>query len=151
MEEFEDQQSAEIKLVVSEEMRSYIYDIARWAKFLSIVGFVVSALLILISLSIGALLASNPAIAQQLGPLAAGGSTVLTIIYLIMALLFLYPSLLMSKFAKKSKQGVLFGDQESLNNALFSLKSLFKYWGIVALVMIVGYFILNIVAGSMKG
>ncbi|UKT64789.1 DUF5362 family protein [Pedobacter mucosus] len=148
MEEFEEQEPVEVKLIVSEEMRSYIYDITKWTKFLSIVGFVFSAMLVLISLSVGALLSSNPELSKQLGPLAAGGSTILTIIYLIMALVFFYPSLLLSKFSKKSKQGVLFGDQESLNDAILNLKSLFKFWGIAAIIIIVGYFILNILVGS---
>ncbi len=148
MKELENQEPAEVKLIVSEEMRSYLYDITKWTRFLAIAGFVFSAMLILISLSIGALLSGNPALSKQLGPLAEGGSTILTVLYLIMALLFFYPSLLMFKFSNKSKQAVLFGDQESLNEAVLNLKSLFKYWGILALVLIVGYFILNIFAGA---
>ena len=45
MEDLE-QTPQEVKLIVTEEMRSYIYEISKWARFLSIIGFILSAFLI---------------------------------------------------------------------------------------------------------
>ncbi|MGM9478723.1 hypothetical protein ACS5PU_20025 [Pedobacter sp. GSP4] len=148
MEDLEQEVPQEVKLVVTEEMRSYLYDITKWARFLSIVGFVFAALLILVALSIPSIIAGNPGLAKQFAPLGQGGSIVLTIIYLLLGLFYFYPSILLFRVANRGKQGVLFGDQESLDVAVLSLKSLFKFWGIMTIAVIVGYFLLVFVVGA---
>ncbi|NII83669.1 MULTISPECIES: DUF5362 family protein [unclassified Pedobacter] len=148
MEDFENEVPQEVKLVVTEEMRSYFYDITKWTKFLSIVGFVFSALLILVSLNIRSIVSTNPAAAKQLGTLGNGGTTMLTIVYLLFGLLYFYPSLLLFRISNKGKQAVLYGDQESLNVCILSLKSLFKFWGIVTILGILGFFLLNLILGA---
>lgn len=141
MEDFEQQVPDEVKLIVTEEMRSYIYEIAKWARFLSIIGFILSAFLIIGSFGIGAAISANPAMLAQLGPLAGAGGIVITVFYLILALMYFYPSLLLFRFSNKGKQGVLYGNQESLNDAMMNMKSLFKFWGIFTIVIMICYFL----------
>ena len=148
MEDFENEVPQEVKLIVTEEMRSYIYDITRWAKFLAIVGFAFAALLVLVSFSIPSLLGSNPALAKQFGTMGSGGSTAITIIYLVLGLFYFYPSMLLFRISKNGKQGVLFGNQEGLNTAMQNVKSLFKFWGIITIAVIVGYFLLVFMVGA---
>lgn len=147
-EQFEDNKPDEVKLVVTEDMRSYIYDITKWARFISIVGFVISIFLIMAAFSISALMNSNPDVAAQLNQLGSNGSTVITVLYLVLGLLLFYPSILLNKISKKAKQGVLFGDQESLNQSFASLKSLFKFWGIVTILIIVFLFFSRLLVGA---
>ncbi|WP_293788579.1 hypothetical protein [uncultured Pedobacter sp.] len=152
MEDFEKEVPQEVKLIVTEEMRSYFYDMSKWARFLSVVGFVISAFLTLSSFGIGAAITANPAMLNQLGPLAGIGATGITIFYLLLALLFFYPSLLLMRFSAKGKQGVLFGDQENFNDAIANVKSLFKFWGILTIVFLASYFLLILaVAASSIG
>ena len=141
-------QQAEIKLVVTEEMRSYIYDATKWCKLLAIVGIIVSVFLLIGSFGIGALINADPKMQAQLGPLASFGGSGITIFYLLMGLLYLYPSLLLYKFSNKGKQGVLFGDQASLNEAFLSIKSLFKFMGILTIILVASYFIFVLVMGA---
>ncbi|MDQ1139640.1 DUF5362 family protein [Pedobacter agri] len=148
MEEFEQQKAEEVKLVVTEDMRSYLYDITKWAKFLSVVGFVISVFIIVAAFSIPALVNSNPALATQMGQLGTSGATIITVIYFVMGLLLFYPSILLNRVANKGKQGVLFGDQENLNQAISNLKSLFKFWGIVTIAIIVFYFLMIFLVGA---
>ena len=140
MEDLE-QTPQEVKLIVTEEMRSYIYEISKWARFLSIIGFILSAFLIIGSFGIGAALTANPSMVAQLGPLAGAGAIGVTVVYLVLALMYFYPSLLLFRFSNKGKQGVLFGDQESLNDAMMNMKSLFKFWGIFTIVIMICYFL----------
>ncbi|MBO9672381.1 MAG: hypothetical protein J7577_02980 [Sphingobacteriaceae bacterium] len=142
MEDFEKELPQEVKLVVTEEMRSYFYDMSKWARFLSVVGFVVSAFLTLSSFGIGAAINANPSLLNQLGPLASTGAIGITMFYLLLALLFFYQSLLLLRFSAKGKQGILFGDQENLNDAIANLKSLFKFWGILTIISLASYFFL---------
>ncbi|MFD2288409.1 hypothetical protein GJU39_03915 [Pedobacter petrophilus] len=151
MDDLENEVPQEVKLIVTEEMRSYIYDITKWAKFLSFVGFALAALLVLVSFSVPSLLGSNPALAKQFGALGQGGSMAITIIYLALGLFYFYPSLLLLRISNNGKQGVLFGSQESLNTAMQNVKSLFKFWGIITIAVIVGYFLLIFMVGAGMG
>jgi hypothetical protein len=148
MDDLENEVPQEVKLIVTEEMRSYIYDITKWAKFLSFVGFALAALLVLVSFSVPSLLGSNPALAKQFGALGQSGSMAITIIYLALGLFYFYPSLLLLRISNNGKQGVLFGSQESLNTAMQNVKSLFKFWGIITIAVIVGYFLLIFMVGA---
>ena len=120
-------------LIVTEDMRSYIYDTTKWTNFLAIFGFVVSGFLILTAFTIGPAMTTDPKLAEamaasKLSPIA------LTIFCLIFAFATFYPSLLLFKYTTKAKLGVLYGEQASLNEAFSKIKSLFKYWGIITLI-----------------
>ena len=137
-------------LVVTEEIRSYIYETAKWATFLAIVGFVLSGIMVLCAFLFGALISSNPQFAAMAGELAKAGSAVLTVVFLMYAFAIFYPSLLMFKYASKAKLGILFGEQASLNEAMGKMKSLFKYWGVVTIV-IMSLYIITIVGALVGG
>ncbi|TKC03947.1 DUF5362 family protein [Pedobacter frigoris] len=126
------------ELIVTEDIRSYIYETAKWAKFLSVVGFVVAGWLIMLAFSASAFetaLNQTPGGAQ----FAAMGSTVLTIFCLLSALLYFYPSLMLFKYSTAAKNAVLFAEQESLVVAMSKMKSFFKFWGILTIAIIAFY------------
>lgn len=129
------------QLIVSEEMRSYIYDTTKWAKFLAIVGFAISGFLILTSFTIGPAMQSN---AELAAAMAKSGFTSIgiTLVCLLYAFAVFYPSLLLFKYANKAQFGVLYGEQASLDEAFGKLKSLFKYWSVITIIGIVLYIML---------
>ena len=132
----EQEESNQPQLLITEEIRSYIYDVAKWAKFLAIIGFVISAFMLLAALTVGAAMTSNPEIAKMLGAMGNVGSGAITVGFIAYGLAIFYPSLLLFKYASKAKQGVLYGEQESLNDAFSKMKSLFKYWGTIVIIFI---------------
>ena len=138
------------KLVVTEEMRSHIYEIAKWASFLSIVGFVATGIIAIGAFTVGAAMRANPSTAAMATEMGAAGNVFFTTIALLWALAIFYPSLLMFKYAAKAKLGVLYGEQGSLNEAFSKLKSAFKYWGIVTLIL-VSLYLLAIISTMMGG
>lgn len=138
------------QLIVTEDMRSYIYDMAKWANFLGIVGFVISAFLLLAALTVGPTINANPEMAKMLGQLGAMDGTTISIVFLFYGLLIFYPSLLMVRYAIKAKQGVLYGEQENLNEAMSRLKSLFKYFGVLAIVFI-GLYVVTLFSAVLGG
>lgn len=137
------------QLIVTENMRSYLYDMAGWTKFLGIVGFIFSGIMVLVALSMGAVFTT---ISQMPGMEMYSnlGSGVLTFIMLLYALLFLYPSLMLFTYSVKAKQGVLYGDQASLETSISKLKSFFKFYGIMMIVVIAIYVLmfLAVIAGG---
>jgi hypothetical protein len=72
-------------------------------------------------------------------PYAALGTGVLTVICLLVALIYFYPSLLLFKYANAAKQAVLYADQATLAVAMSKMKSFFKFWGILTIVFLTFY------------
>jgi hypothetical protein len=135
----EDHKEFENTLIVTEDMRSYFYDMAKWANFLAIVGFVVSGFMIISAFTVGAAMQTNPELGAMLGQIGALGTVGITIIFLLYGFAIFYPSWLMLKYATKAKQGILYNEQNNLNEALSKLKSLFKYWGILTIIIMALY------------
>lgn len=124
------------QLIITEEIRSYIYDVAKWANFIAIVGFVIASFMLLAALTVGAALNTNPELGKMLGAMQNIGTGAITFVFIAYGLAIFYPSFLLFKYASKAKQGVLYGEQESLNDAFSKLKSLFKYWGVLVIIFI---------------
>lgn len=136
-------------LIITEDIRSYLYDTAKWTKFLAVVGFVISALVAMMGLGAGAFVSVLAKMSPG-NPLGAMGPGFLTVYFLVIALLYFYPSLLLYKHANAANKAILYGDQDSLAEAMINLKSFFKFWGILMIVLISFYLltiILVVVAG----
>lgn len=137
MEEFEETKPdhTEVEtLIITEDIRSHIYETAKWAKFLSIMGFIFCVLMILLALSLPAILAAMTAMGKN--PMMGVATGVLTVIYILFALLYFYPSFMLFKYASLAKKAVLFMDQESLSEAFGKMKSFFKFWGVLTIVIL---------------
>lgn len=143
------EQNEETRLIVTEEMRSYFYEIAKWSSFLAIVGFIFSGITIIGAFTVGSTIESNPQLAEMLGNFGALGKIFFTVVNLVFAFAIFYPSLLLFKYATKAKYGVLYGEQNSVNEAFSKLKSLFKYWGVITIIFISLYvlLIISVMAG----
>jgi hypothetical protein len=126
-------------LIITEDIRSYIYESARWSKFLSIVGFIFTGLMVLAAFSMNSIMTAMSQMPAYSG-LAKFGS----------ALLYFYPSYLMYKYANSAKHAVLYGDQPSLSVAMSKMKSIFKFWGILTMIL-VGIYVLMLLATIMVG
>ncbi|MBB2150815.1 DUF5362 family protein [Pedobacter gandavensis] len=150
MEEFEETKPdhAEVEtLIITEDIRSHIYETAKWAKFLSIVGFVFSVLIVIAALCLPAILAAMSAMGTN--PVVGVATGALSAVYIFFALLYFYPSFMLFKYANTAKKAVLFMDQESLGEAMSKMKSFFKFWGILTITIIALYavvFLITIVA-----
>lgn len=140
MENFEEQPVEEVghedeQLVVTEEIRSYIYETAKWTRFLSVVGLVFSAFLALMAFSANGLIEGMATVAPN-SPLVQLGSTFLTVYFLCISLMLFYPSFLLFKYSNAANTAVLYADQENFTVAMKKMKSVFKFWGIVTIVVL---------------
>jgi len=137
-------------LIITEDIRSYIYETAKWANFLSIVGFIFTALMVLCTFAVGAFMSLMDNAMGAANPYAPLGTAGLTVILLFCALIYFYPSLLLFKYANAAKKAVLFADQATLSVAMSKMKSFFKFWGILMIVALAFYglvFLFGIIAG----
>ncbi|MEO6254226.1 MAG: DUF5362 family protein [Ferruginibacter sp.] len=118
------------ELQIDSIAHAHLSGTAKWANFLSIVGFILSVII-----AIGALFAGT--ILGTLGNSFGGsfiGAGFIMVVYLIIAALYFFMSLYLYRFASKMKAALYAGDQESLNNSFLNLKNLYKLMGILTIV-----------------
>lgn len=141
MENLESNVQVENSIVCSAEIKSYLNEIARWAKFLSIVGFIGIGLMILVSFFM--------MVGSSLGSKSFGGAFptgAIGFVYIFIAALYFFPVNLLFKFAKQMRQGLATNDAISVTTGFKNLKSLFKFMGIFTIVVLSIYALILIIA-----
>jgi hypothetical protein len=138
----EQEQSHELfSLHIDPLTKSHLWETARWAKFLSIVGFVLCALIIVGGLFFGSLFStfSNRSEMYEGGINPTGLGVTMVFVYIIVAVVYFFPCLFLYRFSTKMKIALNGNAQEQLNLAFQNLKSLFKYVGIITIIMLALY------------
>jgi hypothetical protein len=129
----------------------FLSEAAKWGKFLAILGFIICALLILTAVFAGTFLASMTQVDSELSSLGAIGSGFIAIWFLIVALLYFFPSFYLFNFASKMQTALRNNDQISLNNSFKNLKSCLKFWGVLFIIILSLYaliLILTLIGGA---
>lgn len=119
-----------------------------WVRLLSILGFVCTALTVLLAFF---MMVVGGAGLMPGSPFGAGGGVMLGLVYLLLSLLYLFPSLFLFRYASgiTSMERDIVGGME---RALGAQKSFWRFMGIAALVYLVILFVIiaiAIVAGVM--
>ena len=130
------------ELVIDHESSSYLNETARWAKFLSIVGFVTCGLLAVASFFIGSIMSRNalaPYGVDGAGAYGAGFAAGITALYLAIAVLYFFPCLYLYQFSVRLKAALTENNQVKLSQSLKSQKSLFKFVGILTIIVLAFY------------
>ena len=122
---------------LSEQAKKYLLEAAKWANFISIVGFIAIGLLIIMSFSIGTIMASLPD-----GALGGLSPKFFSFFYLIMAGVYFIPVFFLFQFGQKTRQAFIEDDHNLLTFALKKLKSHYKFIGIIFIVCIILYLFL---------
>ncbi len=128
------------------ESKAHLFESAKWAKFISIVGFVALGLFVLVGLIMLAGATSAPSHME----IAKGFHTTMGITYLIMAVLYFFPVYFTYMFASRMKAALAAGNTAAATEAFANLKNYYKFSGIlmiVALSLLVLGLILFIASG----
>jgi hypothetical protein len=114
---------------------AYLSDVAKWAYFLSILGFIGIGLMVIIGLAMGTVMGSMP------GMEAAGklSGTFFFVLYLVIGIIYFFPIYYLNRFAGRMKAALRTNDQHTLNASLRFLKAHYQYIGILALICVVIY------------
>lgn len=124
---------------LSEQAKKHLLEASKWASFISIIGFIAIALLVVMSFSIGTIMANLPE-----GSLGGISPTFFSFFYLIMAGVYFIPVFFLFQFGQKTKQALIDEDHNLLAFGLKKLKAHYKFLGIVLIVCIALYFALMI-------
>ncbi|BDD10681.1 hypothetical protein FUAX_31130 [Fulvitalea axinellae] len=128
---------------------------AKWAKFLSIVGFVGVAFMVLVAFFAGTIFGMLGTFggqeAEALGTLGAVGGGVMTVMYLAFAALYFFPVLFLFKFASNLQKALKTHNQIALTEAFSNLKKHYTFIGVLTaiLVGIYGLFFVFAILGGM--
>ncbi len=130
MEQNENLLSSELQ--IDSFSQSYLAETAKWGKFLAILGFVMSGIILIIALFASVIFSSfMSGIPNGSGDLATIGTTSITIIYLIIAAVNFFMAFYLYKFSTKMKAALYANDQETLNMSFLNLRSMFRLIGIL--------------------
>jgi hypothetical protein len=140
-------------LQVSPLSQKFLNESARWAKFLSIIGFVFCGILAIASFFAPSIYNKTQAF-RDMDPSVSGSiSTVIVILYLAFAVLLFFPCLYLNRFSVKMRTALTSIDQEDFEESFKNLKSLFKFYGIFAIILLSFYvlvFVIVMLAAAMR-
>ncbi len=124
------------KLEIEGSSSRFLSETAKWAKFLSIVGFILCGLLVILALFMGTLMGTTFSQIEGAGLLGGGMSIFVTLFYLIIAVLYFFPCLYLFRFSNKMKGALIENNQVEMTSAFENLKSCFKFMGIMTIVIL---------------
>lgn len=124
-------------LGIDDEANYNLLELAKWARFLGIIGYVFLGLMVVASFIF----------MFAFSELSSGvmTATAIILVYLVIAGLYFYPVYALYKSGKEIKSGLLSSDQIEFNRGLQYLKNCFKYMGILTIVILSFYAIALII------
>jgi hypothetical protein len=136
---------------INETTIGFLAEIAKWAKFLAVIGYIFIGFMVIVSIIVGLFLPSlNNEILANGGSATGVNSTLLTSIYLIMAAIYVYPVYALYSFASGTQKLIKNNDENELENSFKKLKGFFKYFGILTIVAL-AFYVLIIIAAIFAG
>jgi hypothetical protein len=139
-------------LNVDHFIKSHLSETAKWAKFLSIIGLIVCAFLVLGGIFAATILNTFQRTSgfREGFPVDSAAPVLVTVIYLIIAVLYFFPCLYLLRFANKMRTALASDNQESLTASFQNLKSLFRFVGILTIILL-SFWVLVVVFGGLAG
>jgi hypothetical protein len=131
-------------LSITSAAASYLKETAGWGKFLAIVGFVCTGLMVIAGFFVGSMMASM----GQENPFGS----YFGVIYVALGVLYFFPALYLFKYYDKMKKALATKNTEELTAAFENEKSMFKFMGILMIILLGSYalvFVGAIVFGAM--
>lgn len=133
-------------LQVSPASQTFLNEAARWGRFLSVIGFILCGLMVLVAFFIPTLLMRVYPYNQIASTMTSGVASIITIAYILFALLFFFPCLYLYQFSVKMKAALIAVSQENFDTSLQNLKSLLKFYGILAIILLSFYALVFIIS-----
>jgi hypothetical protein len=119
---------------------NFLKEVAKWAKFISIVGFVFVGFMVIVGISMGSFMNSfNNMMPEDSPAIMAYGGGLFGAVYIIMAAIYAIPVYYLYKFSSKLKTAIQQHNETILEESLKNLKSHYKFLGIMLILFLVLY------------
>ncbi len=132
-----DTQAIDEKLCLNDVSSRHLLEVAKWAKFLSIIGFIFIGILIVLGFSMGGIMSLFTSETLPFPMFIFG------FVYLIIGAIYFYPLFALFKFSNYTKIAVARLNSEDLTLALKNLRGVFTFIGILTLIGLI-FFVLEI-------
>ena len=138
----QNQDSSLFSINVDPSGRSHLADAAKWAKFLSVIGFIFCVIIALIGIFFGSFFSTFSSQFGQNNPYgdfpasSTGFRAAMAVYYIVIALIYFFPCLFLYRFATKMKTALTSNDQEVLNASFQNLKASLRFVGILTIIML---------------
>ncbi len=129
------------QITLTSSAKNFLRETAKWAKFLSIAGFIALALMLMGSFFIRAFYHTLPQ--ADIIPFDLG--IVVTLIYIVVALIYIFPVYYLYQFSAKMKEALISKDDAVLVTAFEMLKSHYKFIGVSTIITLSIYVLLAII------
>ncbi|MDD5151035.1 MAG: DUF5362 family protein [Flavobacterium sp.] len=141
------EENSTFEMQLNESAKGFLKEIAKWAYFLSILGYIGIGLIVLMAVFAGALFSFIGSMSQEMGGgFGSMGGSFISGLYLVMAALYFFPVYYLNKFASIAKAALRDNNSESLASSLEYLKSHYKFMGILMIVMMCLYALIIVIA-----
>jgi len=140
-----EQSSNLFELQLDQPSINYLSEDARWSRFLSIIGFIYCGFMVLFGLFFGSVMSKMLPLTGDSGMSSMGGGF-FGVFIIIMSLVMFFPSLYLWNFSSKIRKAFNNNDQPLLTESLKNLKSFFKFYGIL-LIIVLSFYVLALIAG----
>jgi len=129
---------------LSNEIKGYLKETSKWAKFIAILGFVGVGFMIIGAISVGIFMSSMSSEFSDSG--MPFPPALLSLVYLIMAAVMAVPIYFLYQFATKMQRALRTSNAQILTESFKNLKSHYKFYGILMAIFIGFYLIILIIA-----
>ncbi|MFZ1749544.1 MAG: DUF5362 family protein [Saprospiraceae bacterium] len=131
-------------LIINQKSKEFLAETAKWAKFLAIMGFISIGIIILIAIFLSFFMDKLIGSSPEMAGIGMGFSALLPLIYIVMGAVYLYPILKLYHFAVNTKRALLQNNSDTIQVAFENQKSMFKYMGIL-MIVILGLYMLILI------
>jgi heme/copper-type cytochrome/quinol oxidase subunit 2 len=142
-----EQQANLFELQLDQPSINYLNEACRWSRFLSIIGFIYCGLMVIAGLFFGSLMGRLiPAMSGDAGMPAMISGGFFSFFFILMSLIMFFPAFYLYNFSTKMRRALNNNDQPLLTDSLKNLKSFFKFYGIIVIIVL-SFYALALVAG----
>jgi hypothetical protein len=117
--------------------QAYLSETAKWGRFLAIVGFIFCAFILIIGIVFAVTLNSGVMPNDSYGVYGGMLRPLIGGIYIVMSVVYLFPCIFLNNYSSRMKAALASNDQDSLSRSFSSLKTFFKFWGILTIIGLV--------------
>ncbi|MDQ6472127.1 hypothetical protein RB619_15860 [Flavobacterium sp. LHD-80] len=141
------------EMQLDQSAKDFLKETAKWAYFLSILGFVGIGFFVLIAIFAGAFFSTMGAAMPGMGAYGGSFGALMSFFYLLIAAVYFFPVYYLFKFSSNAKRAFRENDSEALSSSLGYLKSHYKFIGILMVSILVLYalFFLLAITGALLG
>lgn len=125
---------------------SYILTAAKWGKFLAILGFIITGLIVVASVAMSIVLNS---LQTEMIPINLPfAPIVFSVLYIIFAAIYVIPVIFLNTFCNNAIKAVQQSNTENLTISFRNLKNLFVFIGIATIILLCLYTITILTIGT---